>query len=114
LLVHRNIPYPVQPHYIERACIGLTGWLGGQLLGRSTTPKNAVLSLPQTTTDILFQRLPVGINWFFWSGYGWFVSMTACKVGDMVKEPHMEDDAMASQEKALFQMSQLIKNCKRQ
>jgi hypothetical protein len=26
----------------------------------------------------------------------------------------MEDDAMASQQKALFQMSQLIKNCKRQ
>ena len=115
LVVQRSIPYPVQPHYIERACIGLTGRLSGQLLGRSTTPKNAVLSLPQTTTDILFRRLPVGINWFFWSGYGWFVSMTACKEGDMVKEPHIvEDDAMASQQKGLFQMVQLIKNCKRQ
>jgi hypothetical protein len=41
--------------------------------------------------------------------------MTACKEGDMVKEPHIvEDDAMASQQKALFQMVQLIKNCKRQ
>jgi hypothetical protein len=40
--------------------------------------------------------------------------MTACKVGDKVKEPHMEDDVMASQQKALFQMAQLIKNCKRQ
>jgi hypothetical protein len=41
--------------------------------------------------------------------------MTACKEGDMVKEPHMvEDDATASQQKGLFQMVQLIKNCKRQ
>jgi hypothetical protein len=87
LVVQRSIPSPVQPHYIERAYIGLTGWLSGQLLGQSTTPKSAALSLPQTTTDILFWRHLVSINWFLWSGWGWFVLMTACKVGGMVKVP---------------------------
>ena len=35
---------------------GLLLWRSGWLLGQSTTPKSAALSLSQTATDILFQR----------------------------------------------------------